>query len=43
MKIALQDRSKTTFATKWGCFQYIVMSFGFKNAPNLFVHGGCGI
>jgi len=33
IKIAPEDRSKTTFVTKWGCFQYTVMSFGLKNAP----------
>jgi len=36
IKIALEDRSKTTFATEWGCFQYIVMPFGLKNAPAIF-------
>lgn len=36
IKIALEDRSKTTFLTKWGCFQYIVMPFGLKNAPRIF-------
>eukprot|EP00253_Pinus_taeda_P004566 PITA_04566 len=38
IKIALEDRSKMTFATDWGCFQYIVMSFGLKNAPAIFSH-----
>lgn len=36
IKIALKDRSKTTFATEWGCFQYTVMPFGLKNAPTIF-------
>ena len=36
IKIAPKDRSKTTFATEWGCFQYIVMPFGLKNAPAIF-------
>jgi len=36
IKIAPEDRSKTTFATKWGCFQYIVMRFELKNAPAIF-------
>ena len=36
IKIALNDRRKTTFATEWGYFQYIVMSFGLKNAPAIF-------
>lgn len=38
IKIALEDRSKTTFATEWGCFQYTVMPFGLKNAPAIFSH-----
>jgi hypothetical protein len=33
IKIAQEDRHKTTFATEWGYYQYIVMSFGLKNAP----------
>eukprot|EP00253_Pinus_taeda_P035663 PITA_35663 len=37
IEITLEDRSKTTFATDWGCFQYIVMSFGLKNAPAIFL------
>ena len=36
IKIALEDRSKTTFATEWGCFLYTVMPFGLKNAPAIF-------
>lgn len=36
IKIALKDRSKTTFSTEWGSFQYTVMSFGLKNAPTIF-------
>lgn len=36
IKIVLEDRSKTTFMTQWGCFQYIVMPFGLKNAPVIF-------
>jgi hypothetical protein len=36
IKIAPEDRSKTTFATEWGCFQYTVMPFGLKNAPAIF-------
>jgi len=32
IKITLEDRSKTTFATKWGFFQYIVMPFGYFHA-----------
>jgi hypothetical protein len=36
IKIAQEDRYKTTFATEWGCYQYTVMSFGLKNAPTIF-------
>ena len=36
IKIASEDRSKTTFTTEWGCFQYIVMPFGLKNAHAIF-------
>lgn len=36
IKIAPQDRSKTTFATEGGYFQYIVIPFGLKNAPTIF-------
>lgn len=35
-KIALEDRSKITFSTEWGLFEYIVMLFGLKNAPTIF-------
>ena len=34
--IAPEDRHKTTFATKMGSFQYIVMPFGLKNASAMF-------
>jgi len=36
IKISPEDRSKTTFATKWGCFQYTVMPFGLKNVLSIF-------
>lgn len=36
IKIVPEDRSKTTFTTKWGSFQYRVMPFGLKNAPAIF-------
>lgn len=35
-KSQLEDRSKTTFTTKWSCFQYTVMPFGLKNVPAIF-------
>ena len=34
--ISKEDRYKTTFATKWRCYQYTVMPFGLKNAPAIF-------
>ena len=36
IKIAPEDRHKTTFATEGGCYQYTVMPFGLKNAPAIF-------
>ena len=36
IKIAQEDRHKTTFVTKWGSYQYTVMSFGLNNAPTIF-------
>jgi hypothetical protein len=36
IKIAQEDRYKTTFATKWVSYQYTVMPFGLKNAPDIF-------
>jgi hypothetical protein len=34
--IVKEDRHKTTFATEWGSFQYIVMPFVLKNVPTIF-------
>jgi hypothetical protein len=36
IKIAQEDRHKTTFTTEWGSYQYTVMLFGLKNAPTIF-------
>ena len=36
VRIAEEDKSKTTFTTEWGSFAYHVMSFGLKNAPAVF-------
>lgn len=36
IKIALEDRSKETFAIEWGFFQYTVMPFGLMNVPTIF-------
>lgn len=37
IRIALKDRSKTTFAMEWGFFQYTIMLFGMKNVPTIFL------
>jgi hypothetical protein len=36
IRIAKEDRHKTTFAIEWGSYQYIVMPFRLKNAPTIF-------
>jgi hypothetical protein len=36
IKIAPEDRYKTTFATEWRSHKYTVMPFGLKNAPTIF-------
>ena len=36
VRIAQEDRHKTTFVMKWGCYQYTVMPFGLKNSPAIF-------
>jgi hypothetical protein len=36
VRIAEEDKKKTTFITKWGYFAYNVMPFGLKNAPVIF-------
>ena len=36
IRIAKEDQHKTNFAMEWGCFQYMVMPFGLKNAPAKF-------
>ena len=37
VKISKEDRYKTTFATKWGCYQYTVMPFGLNNVLTSFL------
>jgi hypothetical protein len=37
IKIAPEDRYKTTFSTEWGTYQYTVMPFGLKNEPTIFL------
>jgi hypothetical protein len=36
IQIYLEDRHKTTFATKWGSYQYTVMPFGMNNTQTIF-------
>jgi hypothetical protein len=36
IKIAQEDRHKTTFSIKWGSYQYTFIPFGLKNAPTIF-------
>jgi hypothetical protein len=36
IKIAPEERYKTTFSTEWGSYQYTVMPFGLKNTPAIF-------
>jgi putative transposase len=36
IKIALEERYKTTFSIEWGSYQYTVMPFGLNNAPTIF-------
>ena len=36
ISIVKEDRHNTTFATEWGCSQYMVMPFGLKNVAAIF-------
>jgi hypothetical protein len=38
IKIRAKDIPKTTFTTRYGLFEYLVMSFGLMNAPAHFMH-----
>jgi hypothetical protein len=38
IKIRAKDISKTTFTMRYGLYEYLVMSFGFTNAPAHFVY-----
>jgi hypothetical protein len=38
LKIRASDIPKTTFTTRYGLYEYIVMSFGLTNAPAYFVY-----
>jgi hypothetical protein len=37
-KIRAKDIPKTTFTTRYGLFEYLVMSFGLMNAPTHFMY-----
>ena len=36
IRIAKEDRHKTTFAIEWGSYQYTVIPFGLENSPSIF-------
>jgi len=38
IKIRAEDISKMTFSTRYGLYQYLVMSFGLTNAPTHFMY-----
>ena len=38
LKIKKEDIPKTAFTTRYGLYEYIVMSFGLTNAPAFFMH-----
>jgi hypothetical protein len=38
IKICAKDIPKTTFTTRYGINEYLVMSFGFMNAPTHFMY-----
>jgi hypothetical protein len=38
MKIQLEDINKTAFVTRYGQYEYIVVSFGLMNAPAYFMN-----
>jgi hypothetical protein len=38
IKICLEDIPKTTFSTRYGLYEYLIMSFGLINAPAHFTY-----
>jgi hypothetical protein len=38
IKIRVEDIPKTTFTTRYGLFEYLIMSFGLTNAPAHFIY-----
>jgi hypothetical protein len=38
IKIQPQDIPKTAFSTRYGLYEYLVMSFGLTNAPTFFMY-----
>jgi hypothetical protein len=38
IKICAEDIPKTTFTTRYGLFEYLVMSFGLTNVPTHFMY-----
>ena len=36
VRISKEDCHKKTFITEWGCYHYMIMPFGLKNAPAIF-------
>jgi hypothetical protein len=39
LRIREEDIEKTTFSTRYGHFEFIIMSFGLTNAPAAFMEG----